>query len=122
MRTPWGEYPEYHTSADDLAFVTPAALGDAVETCRRIVCVLEGNEVPINRNPYGEPQLGRRGLYTPLGGRPLDDDVLTAQLWVLNLGDRSHDLLEIAERSGLPFAAVRSAAVRLRDAGLLDLS
>jgi aminopeptidase-like protein len=122
MRTPWGEFPQYHTSADDLDFVTPDALADSVEVCLEIIGILEANATALNLSPFGEPQLGRRGLYASLGGLSEKRDVEQAQLWVLNLGDGAHDLLGIAEASGLPFRAVRLAAERLRDAGLLELS
>jgi aminopeptidase-like protein len=122
MRTPWGEFPQYHSSADDLDFVTPDALADSLEVCLEIIAILESNATALNLSPFGEPQLGRRGLYASLGGLSEKRDVEQAQLWVLNLGDGVRDLLGIAEASGLPFGAVRLAADRLRDAGLLELS
>jgi aminopeptidase-like protein len=112
-RTPPDEYPEYHTSADDLEFVRPEALEASYETVRSILDVLEGNRVYLNRNPKCEPQLGRRGLYASAG----DDEL--ALLWVLNLSDGGHSLLDIAARARLPFMAVSAAARRLIQAGLL---
>ena len=119
MRTPHGEYREYHTSADDLSFVTPAALAEAFDACRAIVEVLEGNLSYVNQSPKGEPQLGKRGLYRSLGGGLDRASREMAMLWVLNLSDGRHTLLDIAERSGLPFPAVREAATALADHGLL---
>ena len=72
-----------------------------------------------NRFPKGEPQLGRRGLYAALGGSAADKDAGMAMLWVLNLSDSRNSLLDIAERSNLPFAAVRRAANALLSKGLL---
>ena len=71
-----------------------------------------------NLAPYGEPQLGRRGLYRAMGGTDIPDLQL-AMLWVLNLSDGATSLLDIAERSGLPFEAIRAAADLLRDHALL---
>lgn len=118
-RTPYGAYPEYHTSADDPGFVSPEAMADTLETCWAALNVLERDRRYLNLSPYGEPQLGRRGLYGSLGGRSDTRDDQMAMLWVLNLSDGEHDLLEIAGRSGLPFDLVADAADALVDAELL---
>jgi len=118
-RTPYARYPEYHTSADDLDFVRPESLADSYATCLAVFDVLEGNGTYVNTNPRGEPQLGRRGLYEAIGGRAEERVNETALLWVLNLSDGRHSLLDIAERSGLPFASIRRAATLLQDRGLL---
>jgi aminopeptidase-like protein len=118
MRTPHGEYPEYHTSADDLTLLRADALGDTFAVLRDVVEVLDGDGRYENLSPKGEPQLGRRGLYGSLGGAGGRDAEL-ALLWVLNLSDGSASLLDVADRSGLPFGAVRRAADALLEAGLL---
>jgi aminopeptidase-like protein len=119
MRTPNGRFPEYHTSADNLEFVTPHALADSFAKCARVIDILEGNGTYLNQNPRGEPQLGRRGLYWP----PADQHQLPTEefalLWVLNLSDGSHSLLDIAEQSGLRFESVRKAADSLLTHDLL---
>jgi aminopeptidase-like protein len=119
MRTPNGRYPQYHTSADDLSLVTPSSLGESLLQLLRVIQVLDENGRYLNLSPKCEPQLGRRGLYRQMGGTK---DAATAEmaiLWVLNLSDGQHDLLEIAVRSGIPFAEVSRAADALKDAGLL---
>jgi aminopeptidase-like protein len=118
MRTPNGQYPEYHTSADDLAFVTADKLGDSLATYAAVIDVLENNDRFVNLFPRGEPQLGRRGLYPSTGGTGASDELLP-RLWVLNLSDGRHSLLDVAERSGLAFSSVREAAGLLLDGGLL---
>ncbi|MEU3398204.1 DUF4910 domain-containing protein [Streptomyces filamentosus] len=118
-RTPYAEYPEYHTSADDPDFVSPAALADTLAVCREAFAVLDRNRRYVSLSPYGEPQLGRRGLYGALGGRSDAKQAQMAMLWVLNLADGGHDLLDVAERSGLPFDAIADAADALAGAGLL---
>ena len=119
MRTPNGQYPEYHSSADNLDFVQPEFLRDSLEKCIRIVEVLEADEVYVNLNPHCEPQLGRRGLYAGLGGqRALPEDEL-ALLWVLNLSDGRHSLLDIAERANMDFRQIHNAARGLRAHNLL---
>ena len=118
-RSPHGEYPEYHTSADDLDFITAASLGDALAVLLDVVAVLEHDATYRNLSPKGEPQLGRRGLYRAVGGAVDRRSAEMALLWVLNLSDGDHSLLDIAERSGLPFATVRDAAVLLEQHDLL---
>jgi len=111
-RTPYAEYPEYHTSADDLAFVTPGALADSLETLRALVATLERNRTYTNLSPMGEPQLGRRGLYPSTGGATIARRQL-ALLWVLNQSDGAHSLIDIAMRSGMEFAELAAAADEL---------
>lgn len=118
-RTPYGRYPEYHTSADNLDFVKPAALAGSLRTYLAVVDVLEGNRRYLNLNPKCEPQLGRRGLYRSIGGDEAGRARELALLWVLNLSEGEHDLLAIAERAGMRFAAIREAADALLEAGLL---
>jgi aminopeptidase-like protein len=118
-RTPYAEYPEYHTSGDNLSFVQPDAMVDTLGTVWEMFRVLERNRSYVNLSPYGEPQLGNRGLYESLGGRSDTKQAQLAMLWVLNLSDGEHNLVQIAERAGLPFEAVSVAADALRDADLL---
>jgi aminopeptidase-like protein len=119
-RSTYASYPEYHTSADDLDLVGPAQLQDSLELCWEVVQVLEGNRRYLNLSPKGEPQLGRRGLYGQIGGRSDAEQRQMAMLWVLNLSDGEHGLLEVAERAGLPFALVAEVAGVLEGAGLLS--
>ncbi|MCL7366450.1 DUF4910 domain-containing protein [Streptomyces ardesiacus] len=118
-RTPYAGYPEYHTSADDLDFVSPAAMADTLAVCREAFSLLDRNRRYVNLSPYGEPQLGRRGLYGSLGGRSDAKEAQMAMLWVLSLSDGTHALLDVAERSGLPFDTVAAAADALHGAGLI---
>jgi len=120
MRTPNGEYSEYHSSADNLSLLRPQSLAQSLSVLQQIVSVIEEDAVYRNRNPKGEPQLGRYGLYALMGGaRASDLDQLTL-LWVLNLADGAHSLLDIAERAALPFWKVRMAADALVATGLLE--
>ena len=118
-RTPYGRYPQYHTSADDLGLVQPGYLADSLMTYLSVLDVLESNRRYLNQNPKCEPQLGKRGLYRTMGGNVESKEAEVAMLWVLNLSDGSHSLLDIAERSKLAFPAVRAAAGALEKAGLL---
>jgi aminopeptidase-like protein len=115
-RSPADEFPGYHSSADDLGLVSAEHLADSFEVYARVIGVLERNGRFLNTNPKGEPQLGKRGLYRSVGGGSFAEAAL---LWVLNLSDGDHDLLAIADRSGLAFADVADAADALRAVGLL---
>jgi aminopeptidase-like protein len=112
-RTAHDEYPEYHTSGDNQAFVHDQCLGESLETVAAILDVLDGDATYLNTHPRGEPQLGRRGLYGAVGGCMDRDSIEMAMLWVLNQSDGSRTLLDVARRAGLPFAAIRVAADEL---------
>ena len=118
-RTPHGEYPQYHTSGDTPDLVRADRLADSLRRYLEVFEVLEGNLTYQNLSPKGEPQLGKRGLYGSVGGRSHAVASQMALLWVLNLCDGSSRLLDVAERSGLPFADVQRAASALEAAGLL---
>jgi aminopeptidase-like protein len=119
MRTPFGEYPEYHTSADSLDFIKPESLSDSFRKCVSALEVLEANRTYLSQNPKCEPQLGKRGLYQAKGGQNHSRPDQMAMLWVLNLGDGTHSVLDIAERSGYEFDKIRNAARALLESGLL---
>ena len=119
MRTPHGEYPEYHTSADSLEFIKPQSLVGSLRHCLGVINVLEHNHRYMNQNPKGEPQLGRRGLYRAVAGQQGTYSRELSLLWVLNLSDGSHTLLDIADRAGVPFEEIHAAAQALVEVGLL---
>ena len=118
MRTPHGEYPEYHTSADDLDFVRRECLADSLSLYLQVLDVLENDGAYVNLHSKGEPQLGKRGLYPPVGAQGAEPELIT-RLWVLNQSDGQHNLLDIAERAGRPFREVKEAARVLSESGLL---
>jgi len=117
MRGRHGQFPEYHTSADDLEFVRPDQLAKSFHAIRRVIAILEGNRSFLNLFPYGEPQLGKRGVYREMGDA--DQAKQLAMLWVLSLSDGRNSLLAIAERSGIDFEMVRDAADMLAKCGIL---
>ncbi len=117
-RSPPDTFPGYHSSADDLEFVRPQFLADSFRRCLEIVDIIETNTVYRNIKPKGEPQLGKRGLYRGIAGGSSTEKAL---LWVLNLSDGDHSLLDISDRSGLPFATIREAADALCEHELLEV-
>ncbi|KQT13935.1 peptidase M28 [Ramlibacter sp. Leaf400] len=118
MRSHHGQFPQYHTSADNPDFVTPEALAGAFDALLSVLDVLENDGRYLNLKPYCEPQLGQRGLYGTTGGTG-PRQVEMAMLWVLNFSDGESSLLDIAQRANLPFATVREAAALLERADLL---
>jgi aminopeptidase-like protein len=118
-RTPHGEYPEYHTSADNLEFVSPAHLANTLLTLLEVIDLLESDLRFVNLSPMGEPQLGKRDLISSLGGERAKTEQL-ALLWVLNLSDGGNSVLDIAERSGMSFDQISKAIASLTACGLLE--
>lgn len=117
-RSPNGQYREYHTSADDLDFIKPSCLAESVRVLAHFIAMLDGNRLLLNLSPKGEPRLGKRGLYSNIGGtQPVDFE--RALLWVLSFSDGHFDLLSIAERSGLDFDLLVRAASALESADLV---
>jgi aminopeptidase-like protein len=118
MRGRHGQFPEYHTSADNLEFVSAERLGESFDLLARIITVLDGDRRMRSTAPYGEPQLGSRGLYGALGGTGIPDAQLV-MLWILALCDGEHSLLDIARRADVTFEEVAATAAILDDHGLL---
>jgi aminopeptidase-like protein len=104
-RSPNGAYPEYHTSADNLDLVNRDSL--------KMIDVLERNRRYRNTAPKCEPQLGKRGLYRNTGGQKDVGNRELALLRVLNQSDGDHALLDVTERSRMPFSVIADAADEL---------
>jgi aminopeptidase-like protein len=119
-RTTYGQYPEYHTSADNLNFIQPKYLEESLGITLEIVDALEANRKFISLSPKCEPQLGKRGLYNLKGGNNDSKEFQLALLWTLNLSDGKHSLLDITKRSKMNLKHIREAADRLWECGLLE--
>jgi glucose-1-phosphate cytidylyltransferase len=118
-RTPNNEYPQYHSSADDFSIVDRDCLAESLQACASILSIADRDERYVNLSPKCEPRLGKRGLYRLTGGAH-PGEFEHALLWVLNQSDGSASLLDVAERSGLSFAAVAAAADALQSVELLS--
>lgn len=119
QRSPFGEFREYHTSADNLDFVRPEQLAGSLSIIEDAIAILEQDRRLQNTQPFCEPQLGRRGLYAALGGDAEAARRNLAMLWLLNQSDGARNLLDIAERSGLQFGTLAAVAEVLEREGLL---
>lgn len=119
QRSKFGEIPQYHTSADNLDFIAPSHLAESYRLITEVLDVIENDVAYRNTMPKCEPQLGRRGLYGMIGGDKDAAAANMAMLWILNLSDGMHSLLDIAERANLPFAVIQKTAQILQQKGLL---
>ncbi len=121
-----GMFPAYHTSGDTADFVTAAALAGSLSCAQDICLGVEANLIRDRRiDPYCEPMLSKRGLYDTTSIRKSssfdrDTDPRSALMWILNMCDGGHDLIDIAGRSGLPLMALTEAAERATEAGILE--
>ena len=115
MRSKYGEYPEYHTSLDDLEnVVTPAGLQGGLDVMKACITLLEANAKYQTVLP-GEPQMGRRGLYPTTSIKGGADDVRN-MMNVIAYCDGAHDIIELCERTGLPWSEVVTILRRLEAA------
>ena len=120
MRSVHGTFPEYHTSADNLDFVRPEALRQSYAVGAALFDVLENNRLYKRVDGRGEPQLGRRGLYRAIAGqREAGGATQMDLLWLLNLADGHHSLLDMAIRADIPFARLQAAARLALEASLV---
>lgn len=118
MRTMYTKYPEYHTSLDNKTLMSFDGMVNTIELIRDIVIAIEENKTYINTSPYGEPQLGRRGLFRSLSDKNRSENEI-ALWWLLNYSEGTNDLLSIAEKSKLPLEILITVAGHLVNAGLL---
>jgi aminopeptidase-like protein len=119
MRGRHGRFPEYHTSADDLSFITAGRLGESWRVLERAIELIDKGRRFRNLAPLGEPQLGRRGLYRAIGGTDIAQ-LEHAMLWALSLSDGEHSVDDIVQRSGLSSEAISAAVELLTAKGLLS--
>lgn len=120
MRTPYGEYDAYHSSADNLDLITPDALGDTLDACRNAFTSVLTSPRYLSTSPECEPQLGRRGLYDAIGGNNESKSLQLALLWMLAYADGKFTLDDLEALSGMPRATLEKAAGLLQDADLLN--
>lgn len=118
-RTPYSEFPEYHTSGDNLEFVKNDSLEESLAILKKIVGALEANQTYVNLSPKCEPQLGKRGLYDATGGSSNVKDARMAMLWLLNQCDGTNDLLQISIKSGYSIELLEEVVQILLAKGLL---
>ncbi len=117
MRSKYGEYPQYHTSLDDLSLVTPAGLEGGFMALQKAIEAIECSCRP-QVTVLCEPQLGRRGLYPTLSKKTSGRSV-QAMMDLIAYADGTHSLLDIAEIIGVPVWELEPLYQRLSEHGLL---
>jgi len=120
MRTPFGQYPQYHTSADNLDFINPQSLKASLDLCITTITALQSNLIYESLNPMGEPQLGKRGLYEAIGGDNQKAQRQLAMLWILNQANGRRSLIEIAQKAGIHIETLAQVAAMLEENQLLQ--
>jgi aminopeptidase-like protein len=121
MRTKYGEYPEYHTSLDNLGrVVTPVGLQGGYEALKQAIDILEANFVP-RVTVLCEPQLGKRGLYPNLSTKESGAEV-AAMMNLISYCDGSKTLLEIAEIIEEPFSKLQMILGKLIEKELIEIN
>lgn len=121
MRTPYDhkDFPQYHTSADNLEFMNKIALNDSLIKYLKIIYIFENDQTYLNSNSKCEPQLGKRGLYQLIGGMKNQELCKKALLWILNLSDGKKSLLDISIISNIDFETILNSSKLLVDSKLL---
>ena len=120
-RSQYGQYPEYHTSADNLELISGEKLEASLKAYLSIIDILDNNVIYINQISRCEPQLGTRGLYRIIKGENVEESELRkmAMLWCLNLSDGNYSLLDIADKAAISFEVIKQIAAILEKEGLL---
>lgn len=117
MRSKYGTYPEYHTSLDNLEFVSPEGLGSSFDLLSSCIEIVENN-ARCKSLTLGEPQLGRRGLYPNLSTTSTAMKVRSLRnVWAYCDGD--HDLVSICERTGETSQSVIASLKLLKEHSLI---
>ena len=118
-RSKFHEYKEYHTSADDLSFISQEGMEHSLQILLKIVQLLEYNRY-YKTTILCEPQLGRRGLYPTIGQKGTYDDVRVTQNF-LAYADGTHDLMELSNLLHVPVMELAQAADRLYKKRLIKI-
>ena len=118
-RSKFGEYPEYHTSADDMDFISPEGFEGAYQVMTQVVDALEYNKYYVMTQPC-EPQLGKRGLF-PTVSKKGSYDAVMAMMYFMTYADGRNDLLGISEITGVPVRELIEIVDKLYDNGLIEI-
>lgn len=116
-RTKYGEYPEYHTSLDDMTVISENGLLGAYELMQKIVTLLEYNQNYLVQC-LCEPQLGKRGLYPTISKKGSYDSILSMRDF-LAYADGETDLIEISKMIKTPVSVLYPIIDRLTEAELI---
>ena len=116
-RSKYGEYPEYHTSADNMGLISPTGLQGAYETMVQWIDCMEANCNP-RTTVLGEPQLGKRGLYPTISQKGSYDEI-TAMMDLITYADGKNDIFKISEIIGVSPMELLTIIKKLTENGLI---
>lgn len=116
-RSKYAEYPEYHTSKDDLQVISQEGLFGAYEVYQQCILVLENN-YKYKMNVLCEPQLGKRGLYPTISQKGTYNEV-KAMTDFIAYADGSNDVIDISNIIGVPVKDLLVVIKMLKQAELL---
>ena len=111
-RSKFGEYPEYHTSADDLSLVSPEGLQGAYDVMKQVIDVLEMNRC-YQVQFLCEPQLGKRGLYPTTSQKGSYDKVIAIRDFIA-YADGKTDLIDISDKILVPIGELIKVVKKLK--------
>lgn len=115
MRTPYREFPEYHTSLDNKEFISFRALNESIEMYYQIIQTIELNQTYINQYPHGEPQLSKRNLYT----QNISREQVMQMMYILQYSDGQNDIIDIAEKMKVSASKLKDSINILLKNGLI---
>lgn len=119
MRSKYGEYPEYHTSGDDLDLISAKSLGESFDVYKQCILALENN-YKYKINCLCEPQLGKRGLYPTISSKNSANDVRTMMNFIA-YADGTNDLIDISNIIKVPVSDLLDIVRNLADSGLISI-
>lgn len=118
-RSKYVEYPEYHTSADNMSLISPEGLQGAYDVMQQVITALEYNKY-YRTNCLCEPQLGKRGLYPTVSRKGIYDEVKKLTN-LIAYADGKNDLIDISNKIGVPVCELTENLEKLLANGLLDI-
>ncbi len=119
-RSKYGTYPEYHTSGDDLNFISSESLQESIDLFSKIIDEFESNRVYISIK-MGEPMYSKYALRSGLGGSPTLSKLESQYTNIAALSDGSLDTFEISEILQQPHIHISNLCEKLRELGILKL-
>lgn len=120
MRSLPGTFKEYHTSLDNLNFISEENLQGTLQFCKDIINTIELNFIFKNKIMFCEPQLGKRGLYRSFGGQKFNSKEHEAIKWLLNLSDGKNDLIDISLKSKIKIETLHKVSTKLLEKDLIE--
>ncbi|MBH0042966.1 DUF4910 domain-containing protein [Pseudoalteromonas sp. SWXJZ10B] len=131
-RTSYGNYSGYHNSLDDKEFMDINAVIASIDEIESLLIKAEYGGKVTNLCPFGEPQLGKRGLYpnlnSHLSNQKSSDSMLdgreelNAILTILSEADGTKDMADIALAMDMSLFELTSIINKLESHGLIEFN